>query len=41
MPTADEVAGDLPTFWQFLKWILYSIVIIPIKAATKGLIIRE
>jgi hypothetical protein len=40
----DEASGfeaDIPTFWEFLKYIAYIVVWKPIEAALKGAIIRE
>jgi len=39
----DEASGfqaDIPTFWEFLKYIAYIIVWKPIEAGLKGAIIR-
>ena len=40
LPSANGIGASTPTFWQFIKWVIYTLVWRPIEAALKGTIIR-
>jgi hypothetical protein len=40
LDTADGFGTAIPTFWEFIKFILYNAVLKPIEAGLKGVIFR-
>ena len=40
LPTANGIGASAPTFWEFMKWVIYTLVWGPIEAGLKGKIIR-
>ena len=40
LPTANGIGSRTPTFWEFIKWVIYTLVWRPIEAGLKGTIIR-
>jgi len=40
LPTANGIGSSAPTFWEFIKWIVFTLVWKPIEAGLRGTIIR-
>jgi hypothetical protein len=40
LPGANEMGSDAPTFWQIMKWIIFTLILTPLEIALKGTIIR-